>query len=164
MTDLLKIAGDLLRVASLDSTDVAHSEHIQDIRVRLRNAHDVLQKVTGGVAARQQNRRFWAALDQHGVPTAEVSASPRLLHPLKAFDMYPTPRAVRYALKALREDFEPRGIPYSELLALRRFLEAQLPEETRERPSRRPGSVACWRPWPASGSPRSKCSSDSGCP
>lgn len=41
----------------------------------------------------------------------------------------PTPRAIRYALKALREDFEPRGIPYSELLALRRFLEAQLPEE-----------------------------------
>lgn len=41
----------------------------------------------------------------------------------------PTPRAIRYALEALRNDFEPRDIPYSELLALRRFLEAQLPEE-----------------------------------
>lgn len=38
----------------------------------------------------------------------------------------PTARAIRWALDVLHNDVTPRHIPYSELLALRRFLEAQL--------------------------------------
>lgn len=129
MIDFIRIASSLLGIAYRESTKPRDAETLKDLAVRLRNAHDVLQRVTGGVAERQQNRRFWAALDKHGVPTAEVSASPRLLHPLAALGCWPTPRAIRYALKAMREDFEPRDIPYQELLALRRFLESQLPEE-----------------------------------
>lgn len=41
----------------------------------------------------------------------------------------PTPRAIRWALDVLHNDVTPRHIPYSDLLALRRFLEAQLPED-----------------------------------
>lgn len=130
MTDLVRISATLLGIAYREGTSPRDAERLKGLAVRLRNAHDVLQRVGGAVAARQQNRRLWAALREHHVPTSDVSASPRLLHPMAALGCRPTPRAIRYALKALLHDFEPRDVPYAELLALRRFLEAQLPEET----------------------------------
>lgn len=42
----------------------------------------------------------------------------------------PTPRAIRWALDTLRSAFEPRDIPYTELRALQRFLEAQVREKS----------------------------------
>lgn len=45
-------------------------------------------------------------------------------------DPKPTPRAIRWALDVLHNDVTPRHIPYLELLALRRFLESYLPEES----------------------------------
>lgn len=129
MIDFIPMAGSLLAIAYRESTKPRDEQRLKYIAVRLREAHDVLQRVTGGVAARQQNRRFWAAVYKHGVPTAEVSALPRLRHPVAAFGCWPTPRAIRWALDVLHNDVTPRHIPYSELLALRRFLESQLPEE-----------------------------------